>query len=47
MIEVDFISLIVANAPNYIGFVILALFMRQVLNRLLDLIEKLTDDDDN
>lgn len=44
--EFEFIQLVVANIPNYLGFVMLAVILTKTLNRVLDLIERCIDDDE-
>lgn len=38
--EVDFIQLVLANAPNYLGFMLLYFQQSRMINRLMDWFEK-------
>jgi hypothetical protein len=44
--EGEILALFLANAPNYVGLVVLAVILRQILNRLIDLLEQCLDDQD-
>jgi hypothetical protein len=43
--EGELLALFLANAPNYIGLIVLAVILRQILNRMIDIVERCMDDD--
>lgn len=48
MTEIDIINVVIAGAPNFLGFVLLAVYLQRTINRMLDLLERCipADDDD-
>lgn len=44
MSEGEVLALFLANAPNYVGLIVLAIILRQILNRMIDIVERCMND---
>lgn len=45
--ESEILALFLANAPNYIGLITLAIILRQILNRMIDIVERCMGDEND
>jgi len=45
--ESELVKLVVSGVPNFLGFVLLAVYLQRTINRMLDLLERCIPDDDD